>query len=47
MSDSEWTEPEVHYTVWQWLFFALLIVGLYFEIRYMWTWCTWFTHCPK
>jgi hypothetical protein len=23
------------------------IVFLFFEIRYMWDWCQWFTNCPK
>jgi hypothetical protein len=47
MSDFEWQEPEVHYSPGQWLLITSLIGLIWLEFEYMWTWCQWFTHCPK
>ena len=34
-------------TLLEWLFYAIAFLLLGVEVAYMWTWCQWFTNCPK
>jgi len=45
--EEEWT-PEPHQYTWPELALVLvLIVFVLVEFATMWTWCLWFTQCPK
>jgi hypothetical protein len=38
---------EDSYTTKELGYLALAIVCIFIEIATMWTWCQWFTNCPK
>ena len=40
----DWVEP---LTPVQWIIYAVAFFVLFLQFRYMWTWCQWFTNCPK
>jgi hypothetical protein len=29
----------------QWILYAVVFAILFLEVKYMWTWCKWFTGC--
>lgn len=41
----DYVPPPVSFTRKELLIVALLIVILYFEIKYLYVWCKWFTNC--
>jgi len=44
----DWVEPAPEpLTGREWLFYCVAFFVLFLEFRYMWTWCQWFTNCPK
>lgn len=44
---TDWQPAEESYTQREAMFMVLALVFLCVEIYYMWTWCQWFTNCPK
>lgn len=44
MSD-DYIEPPVEYTKKELVTILLILIFLYFEIKYMDVWCKWFTNC--
>ena len=44
----DWIEPTPEpLTALEWVIYAVVFFVLYLELAYMWTWCQWFTNCPK
>ena len=44
----DWVEPAPEpLTLLEWLVYVLVFFVVGLEFAYMWTWCQWFTNCPK
>ena len=31
----------------EWIYYGIAFIFLSLELGYMWTWCQWFTDCPR
>jgi hypothetical protein len=47
MNDYEPTTEEESWTTREKILVALVVAFILLELSTMWTWCQWFTNCPK
>jgi len=43
----EVTDESVDYSIQDKILLISFIILIFLELRYMWTWCQWFTNCPR